>query len=164
MAIMYDMVTGIQLCFVIVLFCFTCFFYKERCCTIFTLLYPCFLFSVWAGAVSFYFAGYFFLSVLWFLLGFLIGLGVAAYFQCGELAVKHCPGKIRIRCPALKMAPLLLSIAVILFGGIQTVIYFIPFLNHSWLFNELVGFIPGIFIGGLWGKLVSIVWTAQIRQ
>jgi hypothetical protein len=66
------------------------------------------------------------------------------------------------------MAPLLLSIAVILFGGIQTVIYFIPFLNHflnhSWLFNELVGFIPGIFIGGLWGKLVSIVWTAQIRQ
>ena len=48
----------------------------------------------------------------------------------------------------------LLGIAIVL-AGIQCLVFYMPLLVHSWVFNELLGFIPGLGIGFLLGNLFA---------
>ena len=66
-----------------------------------------------------------------------------------------------IQCPPLLLAPVILVAAVLLFGGIQFAAYVFPFFSQSWIFNEMIGFIPGIFLGFLWGRIICMLIKAQ---
>lgn len=57
----------------------------------------------------------------------------------------------------------LLSITVVL-AGIQCLVFYMPLLVHSWLFNELLGFIPGLGIGFLLGNLFAAFFLSANQE
>ena len=50
---------------------------------------------------------------------------------------------------------LFLLVITVVLSGIQCLVFYMPLLVHSWLFNELLGFIPGLGIGFLLGNLFT---------
>lgn len=158
----YDLLTGFQAAAAVALSIYAAYFQKERHCMPFVIILPYILFLLWGGVIIYYFSMFLALSVLWFLLGGLVGLAVAAYCSryFPDLQVhKHDSA---LQCPPLLLAPAAVFLAVLLFGGIQGAVYYIPFLTHFWLFNELLGFIPGVFLGILWGRILSMLAKAQL--
>ena len=85
------------------------------------------LYTIWSCVVIYYYSDFFFMTILWFLLGNFLGVGAA--FLLRRLIIRLCN------------------------AGIQCLAFFEPLRIHSWVFNELLGFIPGLTIGCLWGML-----------
>lgn len=160
----YDMLTGVQFVMILVLFTYTCFFQRDRWCSISTFIIPYILLFVWNVIVISYFTEFLFLSVLWLLLGFFIGLGVIFYFRSRLPAMEYCPEHLAVKVPSLRIAPLCLSLFTCLAVGLQQGVYYYPFVVHSWIFNELLGFIPGIFLGLIWGQMISMLFLAQLTR
>ena len=51
----------------------------------------------------------------------------------------------------------------LIFASFQAVAYHMPFITHSWLFNEVLGFAPGIGIGWLWGRGLAMLFDIPTR-
>ena len=49
------------------------------------------------------------------------------------------------------------------FAAIQAGVYHFPFLMYSWLFNEVLGVVPGLFSGLLWGRGLSMLLDIPTR-
>ncbi|MCH4167028.1 MAG: hypothetical protein LKF74_06680 [Megasphaera sp.] len=160
----YDMLTGIQIALLVILFVYACFFQKERWCSVATFITPYVLVLVWSALVVGYFTEFVFLSVLWFLLGFFIGLGLVLYFRSSLPDMEYCPEHLRVKIPRIKEAPLCLSLFTLLATGLQQGVYVCPFIIHSWVFNELLGLIPGFLTGIVWGQMISMLFLAQLKR
>lgn len=160
----YDMLTGLQIVFIVVLFAYACFFQKERWSSVTTFVIPYVLFLSWSAIVVACFTEFVFLSVLWFLVGFFIGLGVVLYFRSSLPDMEYCPEHLRVKIPRIKEAPLCLSLFTLLSIGLQQGIYFRPFVVYSWIFNELLGLIPGFLAGIVWGQMISMLFLAQLKR
>lgn len=160
----YDILTGFQVVMIIILSAYTCYFQKQRQCMPFIIIVPCLLFSVWGGGVIYYFSMFLALSILWFLLGGLIGAGIAVYCRRRFPVLVGRRDALWLQCPKFFWAPVILLLAVLLFWGIQGAVYYYPSLIRLWLFNELLGFIPGIFLEFLWGRVLAMLAAAQIKR
>lgn len=153
----YDLLTGIQLCMAIVMLAYGVYFQKKRTCSLLFFSSPYFLMLFWAGAVIYYYSEYLFLTLLCFLMAFFLGLGMVLWLKKG-LPVLHYEAKKRLlSCPPLRMALFFSFLFILLFSGIQAGIYHFPFLNHSWLFNEGLGFVPGVCLGYFWGRGLAMI-------
>lgn len=51
----------------------------------------------------------------------------------------------------------------LLFASFQAMAYHLPFITHSWLFNEVLGFAPGIGVGWLWGRKLAMLFDIPMR-
>ena len=51
----------------------------------------------------------------------------------------------------------------LIFASFQAVAYHMPFITHSWLFNEVLGFAPGIGMGWLWGRGLAMLLDIPTR-
>lgn len=153
----YDVLTGIQLCMALVLIAYALYFQKKRTCSLLFFHGPYVLSVVWAGAVIYYYSEYLFLTLLCFLMAFFLGLGVVLWLKKG-LPVLHYDQKAgKLICPPLRMASVFTVLFILLFGLIQAGIYRFPFLNHVWLFNEGLGFVPGFCLGYFWGRGLAML-------
>lgn len=157
----YDILTGFQLIMISALFAYACYFQRKRECMPFVIIVPYIGFFIWSIGVIYYFAVFFALAILWMLLGSLLGAGISVYFRRCFPQLRVLEDGYNIQCPPLLLAPVIWIAACVLFGGIQVISYMSPFLSQSWLFNEMIGFIPGIFLGFLWGRIIYMLAKAQ---
>ena len=81
----YDILTGIQLCMMIVMIGYGIFFFKGRTCRIWCFGGPAVLVTFWSAAVVYYYTAYLFLTILCFLMAFFLGLGLGLWFKAGLL-------------------------------------------------------------------------------
>ena len=95
------------------------------------------------------------MAVLWFLLGNFLSVGIAVLLRKKMRRFYHeqAGGEFYYPCAGC-MFLFLLGIAIVL-AGIQCLVFYMPLLVHSWVFNELLGFIPGLGIGFLLGNLFA---------
>ena len=140
----YDVLTGFQIIMAGILFTYACYFQRPRNCMPFVIVIPYIVFLLWGIGIIYYFAVFFALAVLWFLLGGLFGAGISVYFRRRFPLMQVLEDGYMIQCPPLLLAPVILVAAVLLFGGIQFAAYVFPFFSQSWIFNEMIGFIPGM--------------------
>ena len=83
-------------------------------------------------------------------MAFFLGLGLGLWFKKGLPELTYCRKQHRLRCPPLRTALPGNLFFCLIFASFQAVAYHMPFITHSWLFNEVLGFAPGIGIGWLW--------------
>lgn len=157
----YDILTGFQIVMASILFAYACYFQRQRNCMPFVIVLPYIGFLIWGIGIIYYFAVFFALAILWLLLGGLFGAGMAVYLRRHFPLLHVLEDGCMIQCPPLALAPVIFVAAASLFGGIQGMAYISPFLSQSWLFNEMIGFIPGIFLGFLWGRVICMLAKAQ---
>ena len=95
------------------------------------------------------------MAVLWFLLGNFLSVGIAVLLRKKMRRFYHeqAEGEFYYPCAGC-MFLFLLGITIVL-AGIQCLVFYMPLLVHSWVFNELLGFIPGLGIGFLLGNLFA---------
>ena len=151
----FDTLTGFQICMVIFLSVFS-FRYRKHCSENLAYFLPVpVLYILWACVVIYYFADFFFMAVLWFLLGNFLSVGIAVLLRKKMRRFYHEQegGEFHYPCAGC-MFLFLLGIAIVL-AGIQCLVFYMPLLVHSWVFNELLGFIPGLGIGFLLGNLFA---------
>lgn len=151
----FDALTGFQICMVIFLSVFS-FRYRKHCSENLAYFLPVpVLYILWACVVIYYFADFFFMAVLWFLLGNFLSVGIAVLLRKKMRRFYHeqAGGEFYYPCAGC-MFLFLLGIAIVL-AGIQCLVFYMPLLVHSWVFNELLGFIPGLGIGFLLGNLFA---------
>lgn len=77
----YDILTGIQLCMMIVMIGYGIFFFKGRTCRIWCFGGPAVLVTFWSAAVVYYYTAYLFLTILCFLMAFFSGPGAGPVVQ-----------------------------------------------------------------------------------
>lgn len=111
------------------------------------------LYTIWSCVVIYYYSDFFFMTILWFLLGNFLGVGAA--FLLRRLIIRLCNEQMEgmFYYPRLAVMMVFLIIETTVLAGIQCLAFFEPLRIHSWVFNELLGFIPGLTIGCLWGML-----------
>ncbi len=158
----YNLLTGFQIIAAAVLLIYACYFQKERQCMPFIIVAPYILFLLWGCVIICYFSMFLALSALWFLLGGLLGLAVAVYCRKWFPTLQAFRDNSLIQCPKLLLAPAILLLAAVLFAGTQVAVYYFPFLTYFWWFNELLGFVPGVFLGWLWGRVLAMLARAQL--
>lgn len=77
----FDTLTGFQICMVIFLSVFS-FRYRKHCSENLAYFLPVpVLYILWACVVIYYFADFFFMAVLWFLLGNFLSVGIAVLLR-----------------------------------------------------------------------------------
>lgn len=159
----YDILTGIQLCMMIVMIGYGISFFKGRTCRIWCFGGPAVLVTFWSAAVVYYYTAYLFLTILCFLMAFFLGLGLGLWFKAGLPELTYCRARHLLRCPPMPGALLFNILICLAFAAIQAGVYHFPFLMYSWLFNEVLGFVPGLFSGLLWGRGLSMLLDIPTR-
>lgn len=159
----YDILTGIQLCMAMAMIAYGIYFRKSRMCRLWWFAGPCVLVAIWAAAVLYYYTEYPFLTTLCFLMAFFLGLGLGLWFKKGLPELTYCRRQHRLRCPPLRTALPVNLFFCLIFASFQAVAYHMPFITHSWLFNEVLGFAPGIGMGWLWGRGLAMLFDIPTR-
>ncbi len=159
----YDILTGIQLCMAIAMIAYGIYFRKSRTCRLWWFVGPGVLVAIWAAAVLYYYTEYPFLTTLCFLMAFFLGLGIGLWFKKGLPELTYCHKQHRLHCPPFGMALPVHLLFCLLFASFQAMAYHLPFITHSWLFNEVLGFAPGIGVGWLWGRKLAMLFDIPMR-
>lgn len=95
--------------------------------------------------------------------GFFLGLGLGLWFKKGLPELTYCRKQHSLRCPPLRTALPVNLFFCLIFASFQAVAYHMPFITHSWLFNEVLGFAPGIGMGWLWGRGLAMLFDIPTR-
>lgn len=153
MSMGFDMLAGLQLCMVIFLFVFALRHHAHSQGKMHHfLISPC-LYVLWNGVTIYYFADFFYLAVLWFMMGALLSVGCVILMRHHVLHVCYYQTDGMFYYPCTLCMLIFLVVEILVLTGVQEAVYYMPLLVHSWLFNELLGFIPGFVMGLLWGIL-----------
>lgn len=92
----FDTLTGFQICMVIFLSVFS-FRYRKHCSENLAYFLPVpVLYILWACVVIYYFADFFFMAVLWFLLGNFLSVGIAVLLRKKNATLLSRTGRGRI--------------------------------------------------------------------
>lgn len=92
----FDALTGFQICMVIFLSVFS-FRYRKHCSENLAYFLPVpVLYILWACVVIYYFADFFFMAVLWFLLGNFLSVGIAVLLRKKNATLLSRTGRGRI--------------------------------------------------------------------
>lgn len=159
----YDILTGIQLCMAMAMISYGVYFRKSRACRLWWFAGPSFLVAVWTAAVLYYYTEYPFLTILCFLMAFFLGLGLGLWFKKGLPELTYCREDHLPHCPPFRTALPVNLLFCLLFAAFQAVVYHLPFITHSWLFNEVLGFAPGLGTGLLWGRGLAMLLDIPTR-
>ena len=96
-------------------------------------------------------------------MAFFLGLGLGLWFKAGLPELTYCRARHLLRCPPMPGALPFNILICLAFAAIQAGVYHFPFLMYSWLFNEVLGFVPGLFSGLLWGRGLSMLLDIPTR-
>ena len=159
----YDILTGIQLCMTVAMVAYGFYFRRARECSVLCFVGPGILAAFWAAAVLYYYTEYPFLTILCFLMAFFLGLGLGLWFKQGLPELTYSRETHRLRCPPQRLAlPVNIGFCL-LFAAFQASVYHLPFLTHSWFFNEILGFAPGLATGLFWGRGLAVLLDIPMR-
>ena len=95
--------------------------------------------------------------------GLFPGPGSGPVVQEGPAGTDLLPQAAQPSLSALADGPAGESLFLPDFRSFQAVAYHMPFITHSWLFNEVLGFAPGIGMGWLWGRGLAMLFDIPTR-
>lgn len=159
----FDLVVGIQICMMIVIFVLSIRYAlaEERTLTSYSIMPASY--SVWSGILLYYFSHFFFLASLWFLLGVFLTVGMVVFFWCSIL-YRFCQRNRKLEYyPRTSFLLFNLLIATIICWGIQGAAFLYPYIVDLWVCNEAFGIISGLMNGLLWGTM-GICYLFSPRQ
>ena len=77
----YDILTGTQLCMAVAMIAYGFYFKKKRTCRVWYFSGPAWLIAIWSAVVLYYYSEYPFLTILCFLMGFFLGMGIGLWVK-----------------------------------------------------------------------------------
>lgn len=159
----YDILTGAQLCMAVAMIAYGFYFKKKRTCRVWYFSGPAWLIAIWSAVVLYYYTEYPFLTILCFLMGFFLGMGIGLWVKKGLPELTYCRERRRLQCPPMKKVMPAYLIVCVVFASFQIVGYHFSFITHSWFFNEVLGFAPGLCTGLLWGRGIAMLLDIPVR-
>ena len=81
----YDILTGTQLCMAVAMIAYGFYFKKKRTCRVWYFSGPAWLIAIWSAVVLYYYSEYPFLTILCFLMGFFLGMGIGLWVKKGSI-------------------------------------------------------------------------------
>ena len=125
----YDILTGTQLCMAVAMIAYGFYFKKKRTCRVWYFSGPAWLIAIWSAVVLYYYSEYPFLTILCFLMGFFLGMGIGLWVKKGLPELTYCRERRRLQCPPMKKAMPAYLIVCIVFASFQIVGYHFSFIH-----------------------------------
>ncbi|ERT58195.1 hypothetical protein [Megasphaera vaginalis (ex Srinivasan et al. 2021)] len=161
---LYTLFTGFQITAAVVLFLYVCRFRRRCICSVWTFFSAHVMYLLWAAAIICYYAQALFMTLLWFLLGVLIGGAVSFYHRDKLPHFRYFADIGKLQCPPLKGAPLFYASWLFFFIAIQVFAFYYPLYLLSWLIQIGLGTVTGFFTGLLWGCGIASFFRASWEE
>lgn len=153
----YEMLTGIQILVSVLFLCTALQFRTAQKYNIFHFAAVPFLYSLWCGIILYYSTSFIYLTLLWAMVGLVMGGFLGWFFLRDGAAMKYYPARRALFFPDSYRMGALIVAGVFFLWALQAVSVVAPVMIRHWNFNELLGFLIGTFAGLFWGAAASLL-------
>jgi len=164
----YDLLTGTQLCIAFIYVAMAFLFQKRQEFHILFLFGMPIMYICWGSVLIYHFSYFLYLTLLWMLLGFLLGIVISVYKRNWFSQLYYIQSKHVISCHKATVLTGYFLISALAAGILQLFLYNYPDYMYNWNFNEGMGLMIGIFMGLCWGSagvmLLNVQWVDEFHE
>lgn len=165
MANAYDLLTGIQLCMILVFLVVAFQFWTHQHFSVILAASMPLLYVIWGAALIYYFSSFLYLTLLWTLLGLLVGIVISVYFRSRFPKLLYYPHEHIVACTGAKAISFFFFATIFAACCLQIFLYNSFDSVYYWVFNEGLGLgigaFIGLFLGGAGTMAVHSEWIEQ---